>query len=497
MASIRRSRDEAIGRDTEDNHKDFSLGADDKEEDDIDGDVGDMCLGTGVRKHKRMCLVTGGDGRVIPVQTWCSMPLLRTEVPNISQSKTTHNPDIQSLRKINSLDCVFMSESNVVPISVTQSADIGNRKPLCNLLVLSIGWMLFFMSFSSIRNIQSSINHEGGLGLYSMAGVYGGYMAACCFTTVIVKKFSPKWTLVVGMVSQIVYTLTIMYPKLHVILPVSVIGGFMQCAMWTAQATLIVDVSFRVPNTGTKCREALISKHFGVFYGFASFSPIIGSIIMSLLMTSAWNENVATGNGPTSPIDPSANISTSSHYNGSNTVAGYILETPPLQPSREIVPTHPQGSLALVPKSKMEDNDETYINISKEEYAVKNVKSVVINNTSGNNSENSGGCGKKFCQEDMSDEEKAQLDVSTFTRNVFSGTLAVCMLLALGSFAVFLDGRRMLSQTEECVREQLIVMFRLLKTKHFLLLSPLIFYHGVQTAFFSGEVTKVRSKELH
>lgn len=489
MTSTRNSGSEDPEVSTSYNNEDFNLGAGDPQ-------TVDICSSTCIGENRLLCKATDVvDGRsrkkmtdqLIPAQTWCSMPLLVTDIPNVDHSEASDN---QPLRKVISMDCIFVNQTEHFPRIIAHSEDIENGKPLCNLLVLSIGWMLFFMSFSSIRNIQSSINHEGGLGLYSMAGLYGGYMVACCFTTVIVKKFSPKWTLVVGMISQIVYTLSILYPRLHVVLPVSVIGGFMQCAMWTAQATLVVDVSFRVPNTGTKCREALISKYFGVFYGFASFSPIIGSIIMSLLITFAWNENVSLENGlvlSTSLNDLNMSIS----YNETSTVSGYILETPYVQqlPS-EIVPTNPHQTRAFIPKSKIKAYNGTDETIPKQGYILNNM--TTITNTSGTEFGSSGGCGKKFCQDNMSDKEKAQLDVSAFTRNVLSGTLAVCMLLALGAFAVFLDGQRMLSQTEECVREQLVVMFKLLKTKQFVLISPLIFYHGIQTAFFSGEVTKVR-----
>lgn len=85
---------------------------------------------------------------------------------------------------------------------------------LKNVTVISTAFTFLYTGFQGMMNIQSSINAEGGLGTISLAFIYGSLMVSCIFLpTIMIQRFTAKWTLVVTLMGYIPYIAAQFYPR--------------------------------------------------------------------------------------------------------------------------------------------------------------------------------------------------------------------------------------------------------------------------------------------
>jgi hypothetical protein len=61
------------------------------------------------------------------------------------------------------------------------------------------------VAFSSLRNLQSSLNHEDGVGLYSLTGSCGAFTFMSLFTPSLIQQFRPKRCLLFALFTHLLY----------------------------------------------------------------------------------------------------------------------------------------------------------------------------------------------------------------------------------------------------------------------------------------------------
>ena len=74
---------------------------------------------------------------------------------------------------------------NSVTESIISTQDEMPRTFWKNLIVTSLSFFLIFTAFLSIQNLESSLNHSSGLGVVSLACIYGSVAIACLFAPAI------------------------------------------------------------------------------------------------------------------------------------------------------------------------------------------------------------------------------------------------------------------------------------------------------------------------
>ena len=142
-----------------------------------------------------------------------------------------------------------------------------------NLLVVSFGFTLLFTSYSAISYLQSSLNkvhtsvkkkinknvqslplfQSDGVGTNSLASLYVGLIVSCMFMpSVLIKKFTTKWALVVSMLTYSAYTAAQFQPEYSSLIPTV-------CKFYTENLELqffyvIFDVSIRLSYLGLEQR---------------------------------------------------------------------------------------------------------------------------------------------------------------------------------------------------------------------------------------------------
>lgn len=158
---------------------------------------------------------------------------------------------------------------------------------LKNLVVLSLSFVFIFISYMSLRNLQSSLNDEGGLGLIALSSVYASLFCGCIFATTVVQRLRPKPTIILGGIGFLVYTLANFYPHYYTLVPASCIAGFSLANMWTAHATYLTNIAARYAELRGKLIQNVISKFNGIFYMFFQTCQIWGGIIASNVLASS------------------------------------------------------------------------------------------------------------------------------------------------------------------------------------------------------------------
>jgi hypothetical protein len=164
---------------------------------------------------------------------------------------------------------------------------IERRRYMKNLLVLSTSFFLVFTSYLAIRNLQSSLNASGGLGLYSLSSLYASLFIGSMFTTTIVQRLGPKRSLAVSMISFITYNVANFFPRFYTLLPTSAILGFSLAVVWTSHATYLTNIALGYAKLTNAQVSDIVSRFNGIFFAFFQASQIVGGLISSLLLASS------------------------------------------------------------------------------------------------------------------------------------------------------------------------------------------------------------------
>jgi MFS family permease len=110
------------------------------------------------------------------------------------------------------------------------------RNILKNILCVGLSWTFLFTAYSSIANLQSSLNSDGGLGTASLSIIYVSLIFSSLFIpTVMLDKFGIKKTIFISQLGYILYILSNIYPKYYTMIPAAVLIGLAAAPLWAAK----------------------------------------------------------------------------------------------------------------------------------------------------------------------------------------------------------------------------------------------------------------------
>ena len=109
-----------------------------------------------------------------------------------------------------------------------------------------MAFLLLFTAFETTSKLQSSINADGGMGDATNAMIYASIILSCMFLpSIMIKKLTVKWTLVVCIFSYSTFMVANFYPKFYTLLPTAFILGLGAAPMWSAKCTYLTQVAHR------------------------------------------------------------------------------------------------------------------------------------------------------------------------------------------------------------------------------------------------------------
>ena len=340
---------------------------------------------------------------------------------------------------------------------------VESNKHTKNLIAISICLTLASMAFGSIRNLQSSINREGGVGMSSLAACFSSFVIGSIFSPFLVQNFQPRKCLIISLLPQLVWVASNIYPVMWLMIPTSIVMGASIAMMWNALSTYVTFLAKGYSEKRKEAFEHTLSRYFGIFGLTFQTHIIAGNLIASLVLMYA--------NQPMSA---------------------------------------PVGGLAVMNTTNASShNIEEYIHLGQlnNSYAVIN-ESVISNGSSlfhySNSSLKASSshyhlCGSKYCHHYVIDDEG--MHVSDPTKYLLYGIYIGCMLLAIIIAFWLLEplNQRLFSSqiaSFSLVGEHLKSLGKFFMLRKFIFLIPLLVYSNMQSGFLTAEVTTVSMQRL-
>mgnify|MGYP000184528230 CR=1 FL=1 len=164
----------------------------------------------------------------------------------------------------------------------------GNN--LRNLLILSISMTLLHIAVYGLRNLQSSLNTEAGLGVYSLAATFAAFMIGSLVSPFLVKRFPPRCCLCLATSGHLPYIVANYYPTFSTMILSSALMGFSSAVVWNAICTYITEIGINESALKKKNVGNVLSRYFGIFFLVLQLSVVFGNLISSIVLSSSFEQ---------------------------------------------------------------------------------------------------------------------------------------------------------------------------------------------------------------
>ncbi|XP_064599106.1 protein unc-93 homolog A-like isoform X2 [Liolophura sinensis] len=183
--------------------------------------------------------------------------------------------------------------------TVPEAGQVKKGTYVKNVVLLSVGGMLSYTAFLSLRNLQSSLNHQKGVGLISLAGGYGMFMLGSLISPFVVKALRPKRAILLAIALQVFYVAMNIYPSFYTLLPTTMIVGLCNAFLWVAVNTYLTYLAADYSKLSGKSLGTVMSTFFGIYFMIFQMNNIFGNLLSSLILFSGqgWKEISSGGFG--------------------------------------------------------------------------------------------------------------------------------------------------------------------------------------------------------
>ena len=136
-----------------------------------------------------------------------------------------------------------------------------------NLAVVTIAFLLLFAAYSSLENLQISLNVAESLGTTGLTVVYLSKLVSSLFLPpLLFSKLGLKWTIVISAFGYIAYIAASFRATWATIIPTSVLLGVGASNLWTGQMAFVSELSEQYANKNNKEFRDVLSRFFSIFY---------------------------------------------------------------------------------------------------------------------------------------------------------------------------------------------------------------------------------------
>lgn len=224
----------------------------------------------------RICKTTPGFLRINPREADAEMD------PTGGQALLSRTLDQVRRRLIDDLSPVLRDFDD--DLKEIESAKLRSTY-IKNLLVLSLGFMLVFTSFCALRSLQSSINHDGGLGLAALSCMNATFALGCVFATSIVQRVRPKRAIMLSLIGHLLFTVANVHATFYTLLPATAVIGFTMATLLVAQGTYLTSIAVTYAAVSGKKHDHIVSLFNGFFLFMLQIAQILGNLISSTVFS--------------------------------------------------------------------------------------------------------------------------------------------------------------------------------------------------------------------
>ena len=167
--------------------------------------------------------------------------------------------------------------------------DDGTKKVLIRRAYINIyglGLSIFMLSCASggLRNIQSSINSNAGLGVVTLSILYALFMISSLYTPGLINAFGTKYVFLFGVCGYFIYTAANYYSTWYTLVPACIIAGLASGPVWAASRVHIIQVAIEMAPVLKESRDTVIGQFIGVVYLAFQLSSVPGNLASSLIL---------------------------------------------------------------------------------------------------------------------------------------------------------------------------------------------------------------------
>ncbi|XP_076459896.1 uncharacterized protein LOC143293003 isoform X2 [Babylonia areolata] len=314
-----------------------------------------------------------------------------------------------------------------------------------NVLYMALLVTLLLISINTTRNLQSSLNQEGGVGIICLAVMFASYTLGSLLSPVMVQGQGVKACVILGLVLQLMYVAANLYPVLWLMLPASLGGGASMALIWNAMSTYIVLLAHGEADYKQKSYQRVSDKYFGFFCLIYQSNLIVGNLIASLVLT------FASGVEGSAPILVNSSEATST--------------ATPLNLSSEAGLMDGNNTDAAVGFQSFDPSTESHYHL----------------------------CGAEYCHHFVVNQESSMVPARTvyLLFGIFM-FLVVCAILMAVFLLEPLSPRPFRSSSTtspwHSIKHQILSLVKFSRNAKFLLMLPLLLYSSMQFSFVCSEV---------
>ncbi|KAH6802570.1 Major facilitator superfamily protein [Perilla frutescens var. frutescens] len=150
--------------------------------------------------------------------------------------------------------------------------------------LLCWAFLLVFLAYGAVQNLESTMNTEGDLGTISLGILYVSFAVFSLVASMVVKKLGSKNALVLGTTGYWLFIAANLKPSWYTMVPASVYLGFAASIIWVGQGTYLTSTANSHANENNLHEGTVIGKFNGVFWGMFACHQLVGNLITLALL---------------------------------------------------------------------------------------------------------------------------------------------------------------------------------------------------------------------
>ncbi|KAH6762443.1 Major facilitator superfamily protein [Perilla frutescens var. hirtella] len=150
--------------------------------------------------------------------------------------------------------------------------------------LLCWAFLLVFLAYGAVQNLESTMNTEGDLGTISLGILYVSFAVFSLVASMVVKKLGSKNALVLGTTGYWLFIAANLKPSWFTMVPASLYLGFAASIIWVGQGTYLTSTANSHANENNLHEGTVIGKFNGVFWGMFACHQLVGNLITLALL---------------------------------------------------------------------------------------------------------------------------------------------------------------------------------------------------------------------
>ena len=147
-------------------------------------------------------------------------------------------------------------------------------------VVLCLIAFTLLSGYGSVLVLQSSINIEGGIGVWSLMATYiGGALFNLFFTPMVITKLGVRKTMLISEATYLTYCLANFYPQPYLLIPTGLLVGFGEACMWPCMMIYILYFAQCYARHAPQSSAYYGTQLLGYFFSCVTLCQMFGNLL--------------------------------------------------------------------------------------------------------------------------------------------------------------------------------------------------------------------------